>query len=526
MKEIEKHRRIHGDTRVDRRAFLTAMAASGLSATAAGGLLSSSGALAQTTRRGGDIRYLADRQGPNDGLDPLLFSSNIDAARGRATYNGLVQILENMTLYPELAEEWSTAREGLEFLFKIRKGVEFHDGTPMTAYDVVWSLNRHLGRNSPSMVRTFFNSVKEWQRVDASTIKAIMNYPDADLPAKLGEKNVKVVKEGTIDFSQGIGTGPYRLEVFEPGVRSTHIRNENYWRAPANFDTVEIGAIADPQARVDALIAGEADLVSEVAIDAVDRIQRAEGVRVSSIPSGYYTGICCLKNTSPGENDDFVKGMQYIQNRERIVRSILKGHGQIGNDHPISPAYGAEHCDALPQRPFDRDKARFHLRKSGQDSAVLHVAAVDPHIEKIALMMRADLSRVGFDLRIKKVPVDGYWGTVWMKEPMNVVAWNMRPTANLMLTTQFDPQAAWNDTFWKDRRMGELLEQHRAENDAAKRRKMLCEMQALVHHGSGMVIPVHINNVDGVNERIRGIPEVPLGSLGAFEWLEFAWMNA
>ena len=86
----------------------------------------------------------------------------------------------------------------------------------------------------------------EWKKVDSHTVKAILNSPDSDLPAKLSEKQAKIVKMGTEDFRKGNGTGPYLLESFEPGVRSTHVRNPNYWRDGPNFDALEITAITDP----------------------------------------------------------------------------------------------------------------------------------------------------------------------------------------------------------------------------------------------------------------------------------------
>ena len=526
MKHIRTFQQMYRDGKVNRREFLAAMSALGLSATAAGGLLTSAGALAATPKKGGTVRYANNIHGPDDTLDPIVFTSGIDYARGRTIYNGLVQIRDNMALAPELAEEWSVSGDATEYTFKIRKGVAFHDGSPLTADDVVWSMNRHVGDDSVSTAKSLFASVKEWTKVDSHTVKAVLNSPDSDLPAKLGEKQAKVVKKDTVDFRKGNGTGPFVLESFEPGVRSTHVRNENYWREGANFDAVEITGITDPLARANALIAGDVDLINQVDSKSVALVDQSEGARIVSTPSGGYTGICILKNTPPGENDDFVKGMQYIQDRERIVRSILKGHGTVGNDHPIGPPYGADHCQELPQRVYDPDKAKFHLEKSGITSAELFVAPVKLGIVEICLLMQANLKKIGFDLRIKKVPTDGYWGAVWMKEPMNVVSWNMRPTANAALAIQFAPDANWNDTFWKNERMGELLKLQLAETDSEKRHGMLCEMQTLVHNGSGMVIPCHVNEIDGASNKIQGIPNVPLGSLGAYEWPEFAWMEA
>lgn len=526
MREVKTFQRMYRNGLVNRREFLAAMGALGLSATAAGGLLTSSSALAATPSKGGSVRFASNLHGPDDQMDPIVFTSTIDYTRGRATYNGLIQILDDMSLHPELAEEWSNNADNTEFTFKIRKGVTFHDGSPLTADDVVWSLSRHLGDKSTSVIKAFFTSVKEWKKVDSHTVKAILNSPDADLPIKLGEKQSKIVKKDTEDFKKGNGTGPFLLKSFEPGVRSTHARNENYWREGANLDALELTAITDPIARGNALIAGDVQLASNMDAKGLRLIEESPNVRLLSQPTGLYGGICCLKNTAPGENADFVKGMQFIQDRERIVRAILKGHGVVGNDHPISPAYGADHCAELPQREFDPDKAKFHLKKSGVTSAELFVAPVTVGVEEMTLLMQNNLKKIGFDLKIKKVPTDGYWGSVWMKEPMNVVSWNMRPTANSMLSIQFAPGAKWNDTFWDNERMGELLKLSLAETDDAKRHELLCEAQTLVHNESGIIVPTHVNQIDGVAENVQGIPVQPLGALGGCEWPEFAWLEA
>ncbi len=526
MNEIKAIQQMFRDGLMGRREFMSAMGALGLSATAAGGFLTSASALAATPRKGGSVRVASALHGPDDQMDPIVFTSSIDYTRGRATYNNLIQILDNMTLHPELAAEWSSNSDATEYTFKIRKGVNFHDGSPLTADDVVWSMNRHLGEDSLSVIKPFFVGVTEWKKVDSHTVKAILDTPDSDLPIKLGEKQAKIVKMDTTDFKKGNGTGPFLLESFEAGVKSLHVRNKNYWRDGANFDAIEITAITDPIARVNALIAGDMQLIHDVDAKSIRLVEEADGVHINSTPTGLYGGVCCLKNTPPGDNDDFVKGMQFIQDRERIVQSILKGHGLVGNDHPIATVYGADHCSELAQRPYDPEQAKWHLDKSGISSAELFVAPVSPGIEDLCLLMQANLKKIGFDLKLNRVPTDGYWGAVWMKEPLNVVSWNMRPTANSMLAIQFAPGANWNDTFWNNERFGQLLKMQLAETDPTNRHEMLCEMQTLVHNGSGMVIPAHVNQIDGISDKIHGIPNVPLGALGAYEWVEFAWTDA
>ncbi|MEE2804470.1 MAG: ABC transporter substrate-binding protein [Pseudomonadota bacterium] len=526
MKEIKTFQQMVRDGHMSRRDFMTVMGGLGLTAASAGTFLTSASALASTPQKGGFIRFANNIHGPDDQMDPIVFTSGIDYTRGVCTYNGLIQILDDMTLHAELAEEWSSNADATEFSFKIRKGVTFHDGSPMTADDVVWSMMRHLGKDSPSVAKSFFSNVKEWKKIDSHTVKAILTSPDSDLPIKLGEKQCKIVKMDTVDFTKGNGTGPFLLESFEPGVKSMHVRNPNYWREGSNFDSIEVTAITDPIARANALVAGDVQLINQVDSKMIRLIKKASGVHINATESGTYGGICCLKNTMPGQSDDFVKALQYIQDRERIVRSIIKGYGRVGNDHPISPAYGADHCSELPQREYDPDKAKWHLKRSGVTSAEVVVAPVKVGIEDTCLLMQNNLKKIGFDLKVKKVPTDGYWGAVWMKEPLNVVSWNMRPTANAMMGIQFAPGGAWNDTFWNNDRFGELLKLSLAETDAGKRHQMHCEMQTLVHNESGMVIPYHVNILDGISDRVQGMKNVPLGDLGAYTWPEFAWYGS
>jgi peptide/nickel transport system substrate-binding protein len=331
-----------------------------------------------------------------------------------------------------------------------------------------------------------------------------------------------VLKEdGTLEQN---GTGPFVMDSFQPGVKSVHSRNKGYWREGANFDNIELTAITDPVARVNALIAGDMQLITQIDPKAFRQIESANGVTLLSTPAALQMGICCLKNAEPGSSDDFVKGMQYIQDRERIVKRILKGKGSVGNDTPISAAHGTDFCSDLAQRAFDPDKAKFHFKKSGYTTAQVSVGPVMSGIEDTCLLAQANCAKIGFDLKINKVPNDGYWGSVWMKDPINVVSWNMRPTANSQMGIQFAPGSAWNDTFWTNERMGELLTLSLSTTDPAKRHTLFCEMQELIHNGSGMVIPAFSNINDGIADNVMGVPKVPLGQLGALEWPEFAWL--
>jgi peptide/nickel transport system substrate-binding protein len=507
----------------NRRDVLNLIMASGFTAAAAHQIFSDQQAvIAATPKKGGTVRWAGNVQGPDDQLDPILFTSGTDYTRGRVIYNALCQLGEGLIPQPELAESFEPNHNATEWTFKIRKDVTFHDGSKLTADDIIYSMNRHLGEDSVSVFKSVIASVKEWKKTGQYEVKAIMHTPNSDLPSLLGLFQAKIVKNGT--KGDGIGTGPYVTESFQPGVKSLHTRNENYWREPAHLDAVEITAITDPVARVNAVIAGDVQMAISIEPSAFRQVEEADGVDLLSLPAAQQIGICCLKDTMPGQDDDFVKGMQFIQDRERIVKRILKGKGTIGNDHPISGAHGKDFCSELPIRPFDPDKAKHLIKKSGVTTAEVFVAPVSIGIEQIVLLMQANLAKIGFDLKIRKVPSDGYWGAVWMKEPINVVNWLMRPTVNAQLSVQFAPGAPWNDTHWNEPRMGELLSSSLAEINPDKRHAMYCEMQTLIHNNSGIIIPAFANVNDGVKSNLRGIPKIPIGPVGGCEWPEFTWM--
>ncbi len=522
-REAVKTRLSRGATRRDVMGWLIA----GVATIAAAGSIvtSATTAMAATPKKGGRISFAADLHGPSDTLDPGLNTSTIDYTRGRSHYNGLVQFNEDMSVRPELAEEFSANSDNTEWTFKLRKGVKFHDGRAFTADDVIYSMGRHYGDISTSTAKTLVADVTEWVKVDNHTVKAVMVGPNGDLPKILGTPQFKIIKDGTTDFQNPVGTGPYTLKEFNPGVRSLHTRNEDYWREGANADEIEIFAITDKVARTSAVIAGDIDLMMSLDPKAIPQIEAAPGVGIWSVASGAYSGICIMSNSAPGNNPDFVLAMKYIQRREKILRSILKGHGTVGNDNPINAAYGADFCNELPIRDHDLDKAKFHLQKSGVTEATIQVAEVQPGITDTVLLMQREAQKIGLNLNINKVPNDGYWGSVWMKTPMNVTSWNMRPTANMMMNLAFAPTAPWNDTLWSNERMGQLLVESRAVTDATLRHEMYCEMQTLISNESGMIIPAHVNFIDAISDKIEGISRMPLGNLGGYEWPEFAWRN-
>ncbi|MEM6662511.1 MAG: ABC transporter substrate-binding protein [Pseudomonadota bacterium] len=511
-----------------RREVMGWLMASGATIGMAGAFVTTaSDALAATPKKGGSLRFAWDLHGPSDTLDPILFTSSLDYGRGRIHYNNLCRFNEDLTVGPELATEWEANSTATEWTFKLRSGVEFHDGSKFSADDVVYSMMRHIGEDSPSKAKVLVGSVKEWVKLDDLTVKAVLDAPNAELPIILGTFHFKIVKNGTTDFQNPTGTGPFTLKEFKPGVRSVHEKNDNYWNDAHEgpyLDQIEAFGITDSVARVNALIAGDIQMCANLDPKAIGQIEDAENAEVFAVPSGRYPTITAMMDKEPGNNPDFRMAMKHLQRRDRILKVVQKGVGTLGNDQPVGPAYGAGWCEAANDPntyQYDLDKAKFHFQKSGITGAEIHVAEVFPGMTDICLMLQREASKVDFDLQIKKVPNDGYWGAVWMKKPMNVSAWNMRPSAQIMLTLTNKSDAPWNEAMWKNERFDQLLAMSAGELDAAKRAEMMCEAQKLCATESGSLIPTHAAYMDAKATNVVGFPRVPIAAFGGMEWPEY-----
>ncbi|MEM9140428.1 MAG: ABC transporter substrate-binding protein, partial [Pseudomonadota bacterium] len=491
-----------------------------------------SDAIASTPQKGGNLRFAWDLHGPSDTLDPILFTSSLDYGRGRIHYNNLTRFNDDLTVGPELATEWEANSDATEWTFKLRSGVEFHDGSKFTADDVVFSMMRHIGEESPSKAKVLVGTVKEWVKIDDLTVKAVLDAPNAELPIILGTFHFKILKDGTTDFQNPTGTGPFTLNEFKPGVRSVHTKNDNYWNDAHEgpyLDQIEAFGITDTVARINALIAGDIQMCANLDPKAIGQIEDAPNAEVFAVPSGRYPTITAMMDKEPGNNADFRMGLKHLQRRDRILKVIQKDVGSLGNDQPVGPAYGAGWCKEANDPVtygYDPDKAKFHLDKSGISGAEVHVAEVFPGMTDICLMLQRECQKVGFDLQIKKVPNDGYWGAVWMKQPMNVSSWNMRPSAHIMLTLTNRSTAPWNEARWQNERFDKLLDMAAGELDQDKRYEMMCEAQTLCATESGSLIPSHAAYLDAKSTNLKGFPRVPIAAFGGMEWPEFVWLES
>ncbi|HTT09270.1 MAG TPA: ABC transporter substrate-binding protein [Burkholderiaceae bacterium] len=525
----DESRRLFGALQggASRRDVLRMLMAGGMQAALAGGVATlAATAHAQTPRKGGRITVASMASGVNDTLDPARQSAHIDYCRGFMFYNGLTWLDGTLTPQPSLAEEFTT-KDASTWVFKLRKGVQFHDGKPLTPADVVFSIMRHKDAATASRAKVLADQIESVTATGPNEVTVHLNSPNADLPVILGTFHFHIVKEGTTDFSAGIGTGPYQVKEFKPGVRSIAVRNENYWKPNRPYlDEIELVGITDESARVNALLAGQLDLVSSVSPRSVERVMASGKHTIFETKALSYTDLIMRRDSSPGSNPDFVLAMKHLFNREQLLKSIQLGRGLVANDQPISPA-NRFYFKGLPQRPYDPEKAKFYLKKANLGSGPIPVVAspAATNSVEIALVMQYAARQIGLNLDVKRMPADGYWSTHWMKHPVGFGNINARPSADLALTLFFKSDAPWNEAGWKNEKFDQLLVAARAETDLAKRTQMYADMQAMIHNEGGIGIPMFISALDGHSSKLKGLVPIPTGGMMGNSFAEHVWLD-
>lgn len=186
-----------------------------------------------------------------------------------------------------------------------------------------------------------------------------------------------------------------------------------------------------------------------------------------------------------------------------MVKTILHGYGNVGNDHPLSPT-SKYYANDLMQREYDPDKAKYHLKKAGMQGHTFNLQTCTLRdFNDCSVLFKEHAAKAGIDIKVDQVPSDGYWKNIWLKSPFCHSFWNPRPTADMMLTTVYDSKANWNESHFQNKRFDELLIAARAELDESKRRNMYEECQRILHDEGGTIVLMFKDFVEAANTKIK-----------------------
>ena len=500
-------------------AALTGLAATGL------GLRP---ARAQT--RGGHIRVAKGHGQTSDTLNPATFENGFMTALTYGLNGHLTGFGRDGSIEPEVAESWEATPDARTWRFKIRSGVTFHDGQAVTPEIVVTAINYHRGEESTSAAKPLLDGITDIS-VDGDTVVFTLDAGNADFPATFTDYHLAILPPGDdrgVDWRSGNGCGPYKLIEFSPGVVARFEKNENDWNPDRGFfDSVEMLAVVDVNARTTALVSGDVQAADRPDLKTIAMLERAPNLNIHSVAGNLHYTFAMTCTVDPFTDANVRRALKYAVNRQELVDKILFGYGSVGNDVPIGRGQRFFNAE-MPQTEYDPDKAKFYLKEAGLDSLSVslstseaaYAGAVDA-----AVLYQNSAKGAGIDLKVDRKPNDGYWSDVWMKDPFSAVYWSGRPVEDAMLTTAYSSGAAWNDTFWDNARFNELLVAARAELDEDTRRAMYYEMQVILNEDGGAIIPMFANWTFVTNNTIstNGDQLASNWDMDGERWMERWW---
>ena len=502
--KLRQASRAVGLGKLSRRDFMQFVMAGG--ATLASANLMFARAARAEPKKGGIFKAGVAHGQTTDSLDPATWSNGFTFGFGKSVMGApLVQVSTKNIAEPHVAESFEPADGAKKWVFKIRKGVTFHDGRSLTSEDVVNTINYHIGAESKSPAKAVLASVTGVKADGPDTVIFELSGGNADFPFLLTDYHLSMYpsKDGKIDWEKGIGAGPYALKSLDPGVKLVAERNPNYFK-DTWFDGIELLSIIDQAARTNAFLSGEVHYIDRAEAKTIDMLKDAPDTELYNVSGFAHYTAPMLTDVAPFNDVNVRKAIKYAINRQDLVDKILFGYGTPGNDNPISKSMKFA-IDPQPAHTYDPDKAKFYLKEAGLASLKVDLSASDAAFGgafDAALLMQDHAKAAGIDINVIREPSDAYWDNVWLKKPWCMCYWGGRPVADMFLSVSLAADASWNDTHWKHPRFNELLIAARAETDDTKRAAMYAECQQLVHDDGGQVVLMYNNYLGALSTKI------------------------
>jgi peptide/nickel transport system substrate-binding protein len=517
--------KVEGDTReaealsggISRDEFLKRAAAAGIAVAGAGSLARTAGAaIGAKPKRGGTFRLGVPGGSAKDFIDGQYIVTTPDIARLMTGWETLVVLDSHFKLkFDGLAEEVTPNKKGDQWTIRVRSGIEFHNGKTLSADDVRYSLQRLINPKMGLGGQALLASVDPGriQKLDKRTVRLHLKVPDGTILDALAQYTVCMVPVGYGPHGAGsakpnVGTGAFKVQSFTPGQQSVHVRNPNYWRAgQPHFDKVVIIDFADDTARVNALLGGQVDAITDVPPALISLIAGHAGSKVLESPGAAWPPLCMRVDQPPFNDVRVRQAMRLIADRPQMVQQAFSGHGHVGNDiySPFDEAYDT----SLPQRHQDIDKAKSLLKAAGQDGLTvdLTTTAAALGMNEGAQVFAEQAKAAGVKVNVKTVDGGTFYGDQYLKWTFSTDFWNPKSYLAQVAAGSL-PTSPYNETHWPDsahQSFLSLYNQAKATPDRKKQFAILHEMQKMEYDSGGYLIWGFNNRLDGYSSKVKGL---------------------
>ena len=470
-------------------------------------------------------------QGDASSMDPMALNETFTLGFQSNIYETLAGYDGDMKLVPLLAESWENT-EPTKWVFKLRKDVKFHDGSPFTADDVIFSWKRSMTPGSD--MKAYGAKATAINKIDDHTIEVITDTPNPILPREWtflyimskswSEKNktteatnIKGDNQGNYANLHANGTGPFMLVERQPDVKTTLKRFDGYWdkNIKTNVDDVVFQPITQEATRVAALISGEMDIVQPVPVQDWQRLEQAPGVKPLTEPEARTVFIGMdqhrdellfsnIKGKNPFKDARVREAVVLAVDIEAINKKIMRGAAKPLGSLVATSVNGYDESYGVPYKP-DPEKAKKLLADAGYPDGftVTLDCPNDRYVndEKICQAVAGMLARVGIKINLLAQTKAKYFGKILLQAgnetSMYMLGWTPSSTDAhnilLNLTSCRDSKTAagqFNLGGYCNPKVDELTAKIGVETDQAKRNAMIKEAFEIVRNDYGY-LPLH-----------------------------------
>lgn len=426
-------------------------------------------------------------------------------------------------LEPALAASWRPGATTQEWTFDLRPDVRFHDGSPLTADDVVATFrviaDPELGSSALSALGGVL-SPDGVEKVSADRVRFHLDRPYADFPYLVSTYTYSAVilpanyEPGTF-VQGGIGTGPFVLREFVPNEQARYVRNTRYWRSNLPYlENVTLRYYAEYAAIVLALQSGEADVALEVRYQGSQPLFDNPEVRMQREPSSAYRALHLRVDRPPLDSPLVRRAIALCLDRPALVQGLYNGRADLGNDHAFAPVYPT-HPGTPEQRRQDHAAARRLLEQAGHARGLAITLTIEQFedVPQYGIFVKEMCKPAGIDVKLEILSQAQYYGSQdnqpWLEVPAGITDWASRGTASQTIGPAYRCGAVWNSAHWCDQEFERLLREFDGELDLQRRRRLAADAAQIQHDAVPAVIAYWIDDLRASRLRVGGLAAGP-----------------
>lgn len=474
--------------------------------------------------RGGVLRF-ARSLDVDTALDPYTSYSNGSLFVMSQIFDQLVELGAGSTLHPGLAKSWERAPNGLSYTFHLRNA-EFSDGSPVTAGDVKFSLERWANPKTNLALGYLGATVRRVDVVDPHTVVVRLKKVDAPLLDYLSTVSASIVPEkvfeaeGKAFATHPVGSGPFELKELSVGQRTVLQRNPHYWRRGQPYlDGVEFDYVADASTRTLEVRSGQADVADQIPHNQVTSLQATGDIAVQILKSVSWDSIFFNETKKPLQDKRIRQALNYATPKALILKTVLYGQGEIANSNIPPLRYWNKD---LPPYPYDIAKAKALIALSSAPHGFtlnLVIVSGDPVEKETAEILKAEWAKIGVSLNIV-VQDFGTMFSNWIAGkgdmattfPGNALSSDCYADDE-MTTLVLAGKAGFNalGTYYDNPRIDRLLAAAKSSLDDRRRRKDFYEIQRIGMDDAPSVPLFFTRSVTAVRSDVHGFTTFPIG---------------